>query len=104
MKNLNEKLLKLIIKLTPANDKLAHFYWGTIYALLGLVLASLMTIVLGPVKILAILPLLITAIPAYVKEKRDATGLGNSEKLDFVFTVIPSIPISILLYIILALS
>lgn len=71
--------LKIQGKITPANDKLGHFYWGFLYAY---------SISLFTKNILIILVPLLFAIS---KEWRDYNGLGNVEKLDIIFTILPGI-------------
>lgn len=88
--NATKFLLGLQSKITPANDKLGHFYWGFIYAYpLDLVFNN-DYLTIG-------VPLLL----AVSKEIRDAQKskegfkLGNVELLDIVATVIPGILLAI---------
>ena len=83
-------MIKLINKLTPQQDKLAHFYWGFIYAvisyLIGLMLFSTQwTIVILPFAL------------GGAKEIMDWQGYGTPEWEDFIYTAIPSIVMYLLI-------
>lgn len=97
---LNKKLLELIISLTPAEDKLGHFFWGSIYASIGLMGVGILSIFTNG-WLLGIIPFAFATGMGLLKEIRDGQGHGNKELADLVFTSIPSIPISLLLFIIL---
>ena len=81
--NYIKKLLALQEKLTPAPDKLAHFYWGFWIALFGVILYGLFGWIWW-----IVLPSIVLAA---LKEIRDAFGFGNPEFWDFIITVVPSI-------------
>jgi hypothetical protein len=97
-KSFTEKIISYQTKNTPATDKLAHYFWGnrwwafagTLIALSILLLAKLFFVVSIWCLPIVVLPYLTARIAAEKKEKRDATGLGNSEKLDIKYTVAPS--------------
>ena len=96
-----KKILDVINKLTPAQDKLAHFFWGDIYSTIGLLCALIGSVFTGSI-LLAFLPFIFSAIPAYMKEQRDSKGYGAIELKDFIYTVASSIPktISLLIFIV----
>ena len=113
MKKLGEKIIAYQNKNTPAFDKLAHYYWGNEWwSFLGSVIAIL---VLAIVKLFLTVPfwycLPVVVLPyvsalffATQKEKRDATGLGNSEKADIKFTVKPAFIQMLFLIVIIIFS
>lgn len=86
-----KKLYKLIQEFTPKPDKLGHFYWGFIYSLFGfggfLLFDTIWLIALPSI------------VLAASKEFFDKKGYGNAELLDFVFTVIPSVVFTLIIYI-----
>ena len=98
-----KKIIELINKLTPANDKLAHYFWGDIYSTIGLIFALMGSIFTSSV-LLALLPFIFAAVPAYLKERRDGKGHGSKEIADFVYTVVSSIPkaVGVLLSVLLS--
>lgn len=88
---LTKFLLQLQSRITPANDKLGHFYWGFIYAYSLELVFDTTAITIGVPLILAL-----------SKELRDGVAddkgisLGTVELLDIAFTVLPGILISLL--------
>lgn len=98
-KQLLEKALEWVNDHTPANDKLGHFYWGTLYAYIGLMTALVVSLFTEPYWIYAVLPIMFAGVPAYIKEYRDGTGLGTKEKEDILYTVAPSIPYGFMLLV-----
>jgi hypothetical protein len=98
MSKFNERIIKYQTDNTPAPDKLAHYFWGNrVWSKLG-VLAAFLILILAKIIFvvnfwflpLAFLPRVTATIAATAKEKRDSTGLGNSEKEDIKYTVMPS--------------
>lgn len=82
-------IIRLQTKLTPKSDKLAHFFWGFFYALLGLTIDELIGI--------NIFIILIPAIAGSYKELDDLKDeAGTAEFKDFLFTVIPGLILIIL--------
>ena len=98
MKSLIEKVISYQTKNTPRADYLAHYYWGNrwwskigvITVLAILLFSKLFFIVNWYFLPLAFLPKITTTIAGRAKEKRDATGLGNEDKKDVYYTVLPS--------------
>jgi hypothetical protein len=86
------KILDFQNKLTPANDKLGHFFWGFWYALFGVLLYFLTGWIYW-----IVIP---SVFFASSKEILDYFGFGNCEVMDFVFTIIPSIVFGLLIYLI----
>jgi hypothetical protein len=83
---MKEQLIKLLqfalsvqTKLMPANDKLGHFYWGFFYAFATSLFTDNLLVIIIP------------SVLALSKEIMDSTGLGNVEKMDVFFTVLPGI-------------
>lgn len=85
-----KKILNYQNKLTPKNDKLAHFFWGFWYA----VVSVLIYLFLIDWIYIVIIP---TVIISAIKEYYDSKGNGTVELLDFIFTIIPSIIFYIIL-------
>lgn len=82
-------IIRLQTKLTPKADKLAHFFWGFFYALLGLAIDELAGI--------NIFIVFIPAIAGSYKELKDKEDeAGTAEFKDFLFTVIPGLILIIL--------
>ena len=78
-----EKLIAFQTKITPASDKLGHFFWGFWYAHFGQVIDSYFNICFFVV--------FIPFIPATYKEVRDYFSEdGTPEFLDWVFTMVSS--------------
>ena len=90
-----KKILDVINKLTPENDKLAHYFWGDIYSTVGLLLVLILNLFTSTAA-LALLPFLSSAIPAYLKERMDGKGYGTRERADFIYTVVSSMWKSVL--------
>lgn len=86
-----KNLYKLIQKFTPKADKLGHFYWGFLYSILGVIGFFIFN------------ALWLIALPSVVlaasKEIFDKQGYGNAEWLDFVFTIIPGLTITLIIYL-----
>ncbi len=80
-------ILYLIKKLTPDNDKLAHFFWGFVYGVIGYFLQGF--------ALMFFTPLLLGVI----KEYHDSKDKGYSEFLDVIYTMLPSGIMIIILYI-----
>ena len=110
--SLQEKIIKHQEQNTPRFDHLAHFYWGDRHwATLGSIVAILIIFVfkvwfsislwLLPV---CVFPYLVARYAGKSKEKRDATGLGNVDKEDITFTIIPSYKHCIFLFLIVVLA
>ena len=81
--------LKIQNKITPANDKLGHFYWGTIYAIGTDLFTDNVLIILIP---------LLFALSKEWRDNiktQDGISLGAVEKLDILFTILPGILIYI---------
>lgn len=80
--NLLNYLITIQNKLTPKEDKLKHFYWGTII--------SLITDIFTDNWLIVVLPFVV----AIIKEIRDKTknnkniNLGTVEKSDIFFTTL----------------
>ena len=87
-----KSIFQLIQKLTPKPDKLGHFYWGFIYTLFGFV----GFLIFNSIWFL----LLPSFILAAAKEYFDAKGYGKAELADFIFTILPSIIITAIIYLI----
>lgn len=87
-----KKILELQGKLTPKNDKLGHFFWGFWYALFGV----LMYVVFSWIYWIVIPSVILAAS----KEFWDSRGNGNVEFLDFLFTIIPSLVLTFIIYLI----
>ncbi|TVZ55591.1 hypothetical protein OD91_0846 [Lutibacter sp. Hel_I_33_5] len=91
--------LSWCFNLTPATDKLAHYYWGVIYSMITFIVVQFF---LSPI-VSSIIALIFTSFLAYKKEqndgklKADGTKKGNKEMLDFVFTIIPAIQILLII-------
>ena len=77
------KILKLIQYLTPDNDKLAHFYWGNIYMIVGF----LITKITGVNNLFIFLPVLL----GLLKEIYDYKDYGGFSVKDWVYTSAPPI-------------
>ena len=85
-----KSIFQLIQKLTPKPDKLGHFYWGFIYTVLGVIgffIFHTLWIIVIP-----------NIVLAASKEIIDKQGYGNAEWADFIFTIIPSIIITAIIY------
>ena len=86
-----KNLYKLIQKFTPKADKLGHFYWGFLYSIAGVIGFFIFD------------ALWLIALPSIVlaasKEFFDKQGHGNAEWLDFVFTIIPGLVITLIIYL-----
>lgn len=80
-----KKIFHLIEVLTPDYDKLAHFFWGFIYAIISVLISTLIDFN----HLIYIIP----AIIAGIKEYYDYRGYGRAEFWDFVFTVLPGVVI-----------
>ncbi len=76
-------MIKLINKLTPEHDKLAHFYWGFIYALISYFLGLWICDTQWTIMVLPF-------ILGCAKEIRDWMGYGTPEWKDFIYTSLPS--------------
>lgn len=81
-----KKLIQLQTDITPKHDKLAHFFWGFIYAIISFLIGYYL---LESKMFTMFIPLLLGGI----KELRDSRGHGTPEIMDFVYTVIPSVVI-----------
>lgn len=106
---MKEKILSIINKYTPRADYLAHYYWGDIlWSNIGYVLAIIIAFIY-PSYTLIILPLISVAIPAWSKEKRDGqtnsdgTTKGDKDLKDFLYTILPSIPKVMILWLLIYL-
>ncbi|MFL0067861.1 hypothetical protein V2647_03620 [Tenacibaculum maritimum] len=86
-----KNLYKLIQKLTPKVDKLGHFYWGFLYTIAGVI-----GFFIFDALFLIVLP---SVVLAAFKEFFDKQGFGNAEWLDFTFTIIPGIVITLIIYL-----
>tara|TARA_R110002051_G_C8769409_1_gene503327 strand:+ start:7732 stop:8025 length:294 start_codon:yes stop_codon:yes gene_type:complete len=83
------KIIRLQTKLTPKADKLAHFFWGFFYALLGLIIDETS----GTNVFVFLLP----AIAGSYKEIKDIEDkAGTAEFKDFLFTILPGLTLIIL--------
>ena len=103
MRKLNEFLLEIINDLTPDNDKLAHFYWGSNYSNFAIVtMVAPCTWLFGANEIYALIPFAFTALLAWAKELRDEMEYGNKSIADFLWTILPAIPLSVLCGIIMS--
>lgn len=80
-------LIKIIKYLTPNNDKLAHFYWGVIFGCSGYLIYG--------VSLMLLLPFVF----GLIKEYDDSKGNGKVETLDVLFTILPSLIVTIIIYI-----
>lgn len=80
-----DKLIEFQTKITPNNDKLAHFFWGFWYALIGNVIYLLTDVKLS----IFFVPLLL----GMVNEIRNYFGKGTPEIWDVFFTIMPSLMI-----------
>lgn len=79
-----KRLIQFQTDITPSYDKLGHFFWGFIYA----VISYLIGYYLLESKMFT---LFIPIVFAGIKELRDSRGHGTPEFMDFVYTVIPSV-------------
>ncbi len=84
------EIYKKMIRLTPASDKLSHFFWGFVFALFGVIAYLVFNVIW-----LICIPVIVLA---GLKEFLDYRGMGRAEWLDFVFGVIPGIVITFLIY------
>jgi len=78
-----KKLFHIIEVLTPNYDKLAHVYWGFIYAIIGLLIGRLIDFY----HLTYILPLALGTI----KEYYDYKDYGKFDLLDLIFTIAPGV-------------
>lgn len=78
-----KRLINFITNITPKNDKLAHFFWGFIYSLGGVVYF----LIYKKIYFIVIFPLAFAVIKEYI----DSKGEGKVEFADVIFTVIPSV-------------
>lgn len=85
-------ILNIINKLTPNPDKLAHFYWGFVYGIISFFIGYYL---LDSLIFILFLPLVLGVLKEYI----DSKGKGDSEFMDIVFTVLPSLIILIILII-----
>ena len=98
-----KKIIELKEKFTPAADKLAHFYWGFVYAAITLLVCFFIDLRLYNnfnINLYNHIPIAVFGVPAaigYLEEKWDAEGKGNCDFLDLLFTAIPSVIISLIL-------
>ncbi len=81
------ELLKWLIsyqtKITPKVDKLAHFFWGFWYTLLGVI----MDVIFNTNYFLLVIPIMLGGY----KELRDLLSKeGSPEWMDFIYTILPS--------------
>lgn len=83
-------ILKFQNKLTPACDKLGHFYWGFVYAYPLDLAFNNSYLTIG-------IPLLLAVSKEIRDSQKSKEGfkLGNVELLDIVATVIPGILLAI---------
>lgn len=81
-----KKLIQLQTNITPDYDKLAHFFWGFIYAVVSYLIGCYL---LESKMFTMFVPVLLGG----VKELRDSRGHGTPEIMDFIYTVIPSVVI-----------
>ena len=87
-----KKILELQGKLTPKNDKLGHFFWGFWYALFGVLIYVVFSWVYW-----IVIP---SVILATSKEFWDSKGNRNVEFLDFFFTVLPSLVLFLIAFLV----
>ena len=83
------KLINLIQKLTPNNDKLAHFYWGNVYMLIGFLITQITSVS----NLFIIIPIFL----GLLKELHDYRDYGGFSVLDWVYTSLPPF-IQIIIY------
>lgn len=107
--SLKEKIIAYQEQNSPAYDKLKHYYWsnkwwsffGSLLALIVLLAVKLFFVVNFWCLPIVVFPYLVAKCIGELKEKRDATGLGNVEKEDIKHTVEPSYIQMFLLLIVL---
>lgn len=73
------KIIQFQTKITPDFDKLAHFFWGFFYSLVGVLISEDWLI------------LLIPFVFALYKEIKDYFSYGGFSVLDIIFTCFPSL-------------
>ncbi len=84
MNKIFQYIIKLQSELLPSNDKLAHFFYGFFYGILGFVLY----LILGWLPFVFVIP---TIFGVY-KEANDLIYKnGKPELMDIFFTVLPSL-------------
>lgn len=79
-----KQILKIINKLTPRHDRLAHFYWGFIYMLIFVILGRLLSVTTLPIVVLVL-----CAIIGFVKEYYDYKLKRDFDWVDYFFTLLP---------------
>lgn len=84
------KLIEIINKLTPKEDKLKHFFWGFIYAVISYVISYYL---LDSKLFTMFLPVLFGAI----KEVHDDIKYGGFDVEDLFYTLIPSFIITLII-------
>jgi len=90
-RNLIGKIVTLQNKYTPPNDKLGHFFWGTGYAALGIILA----VITGAGIWIVFLPV----VAGYLKEVSDYFRDDTFDYKDWLFTSIPGVLFLITYYL-----
>lgn len=86
------KLYKFLQQITPAPDKLSHFFWGFILTIIGVILSEIFNF--------TFFILIPSMVLGAVKEFVDSKGFGRFELFDFFYTIIPSVIIFIIHYFI----
>lgn len=84
------KIIEIINKLTPKEDKLKHFFWGFIYAVISYVIGYYL---LGSKLFTMFLPVLFGSI----KEIHDDIKYGGFDVEDLFYTLIPSFIITLII-------
>lgn len=83
LNNLLRKLFKLLRKITPKQDKLEHFYWGTWFCLIGYLIGHN----IGYYKLMFIVPM----VCGLIKEISDYKDYKVFDMLDVWYTLKPSL-------------
>lgn len=89
VKDIVKSIIEFQTKITPDKDKLAHFFWGFWYVLIGASIDYLVDFRL----FIILIPLSIAVYKEYLYDRQNK---GSVEFLDVIYTIAPSFIIYLL--------